>query len=92
MTLFDFAGSTYSPAFDRKRLERQLDRFIRVMSDGEFRTPHEIEKLTGDNWASCSARFRDCKRLGYTTERKRLEGAETRGIFLYRLCTKGTTT
>lgn len=81
-------GETYVPEFDEKRLNEQQLVVFRVMKDGRWRTPDEIEAATGINWASASARLRDFRKIEcgcQRVERQRVEGAEMRGLFQYRL-------
>ena len=84
----DFDGATYDKGYDGTRLNRQLQIVFDVMKDGEWRTPGLIELLTHVNWASANARLRDFRKVrfgGYTVERRRVPGAEARGLFEYRL-------
>lgn len=87
-SLFDFDGATYSPKLDRGRLNRQLAAVANLMRDGAWRTLAEIEAETGEPQASISARLRDLKksRFGsHIVEKRRLPGAENRGVWQYRV-------
>lgn len=82
-----FDGATYSPEHDARRLGRQLAAVYSCMSDGQWRTPAEIEEATGANWASASARLRDMRKAkhgGHEVQRRRREPAEA-GVWEYRL-------
>jgi hypothetical protein len=82
-----FAGDTYVPQLDRARLGEQLQRVLDVVSDGQWRTPEELEAATGDRWASISARLRDLRKPrfgGHDVQRQRLKEYD-RGNFRYRL-------
>lgn len=78
-------GETYDAARDEKRLGKQAQKLFDVMKDGSWYTPEELEKLTGENWASLSARARDFRKPKFgirgTVERESLGG----GLFRYRL-------
>lgn len=83
-TLFDFDGATYQPAHDCARLNRQLQKVYEIMRDGVEHTPEELERRTGENWASISARLRDLRKPKFGRHRvlrRRIE----RGVFGYRL-------
>lgn len=76
-----FGGSTFNPARDGERLERQADRVRELMVDGQWRTLAEISAATGAPEASVSARLRDLRREGYVVERAFVE----RGLHRYRV-------
>ena len=76
-----FGGSTFDPARDGERLERQADRVRELMVDGQWRTLAEISAATGAPEASVSARLRDLRRDGYVVERAFVE----RGLHRYRV-------
>lgn len=57
-----FDGATYDKAQDAARLGKQLERVLRLMSDGHWRTLREIEDLLGYPQASVSARLRDLRK------------------------------
>lgn len=80
----DFDGYTYEPEHDKERLTKQLEAVKRVLMDGMWWIPANLELETGYNWASISARIRDLRKEkfgGYHVERMRLGG----GIHAYRL-------
>lgn len=81
----DFDGYTLGEQPDHhERLRQQLARVHRVLADHEWHTPQELEKATGDNWASAGARLRDLRKKkfgGYKIERLYLGG----GLYKYRL-------
>lgn len=82
----DRDGATFTEA-DRPRLDGQMLRVYEVMSDGEWHTARELESLTGDNWASVSARCRDLRKPrfgGYHVERRNDGG----GVFAYRIASE----
>lgn len=56
-----------------------------LMSDGEWRTLHEIAQITGGTTQSVSARLRDLRKVkfgGYLVERKRV-GESEEGLHAY---------
>lgn len=69
---------------DKPRLDRQLQRVLDVMIDGEWRTPATIKELTAVEWASASARLRDLRKEkfgGWLVERENVG----KGLFKYRV-------
>ncbi len=79
-----FDGADYLPERDRERLTGQLQRVFRCMSDGAWRTLHQISRLTGDPEPSISAQLRHLRkpRFGsHTVERNYLGN----GLYQYRL-------
>lgn len=81
-----FGGETFDPEKDTKRLTRQVDKVLELMSDGVSRTLYEISTKTGCTEASASARLRDLRKVhfgGYTVDRTR-EG----NTFYYRVVPK----
>ena len=79
----DRDGETFTAA-DRPRLDGQMLRVYEAMRDGQWHTARELEAITGDNWASISARCRDMRKSrfgGYNVERR----SEGGGVFSYRL-------
>jgi hypothetical protein len=66
---------------DERRLAPQMQRVFDCLKDGKERTLDQISRETGDPPASCSARFRDLKRLGFRTEHKNLGN----GLWMYRV-------
>lgn len=70
-------GATFDKKLDGERLTSQQRRVEELMSDGEWRTLHDIavalRKLYGGHFpeASLSARLRDLRRAGYIVEHKR---------------------
>ena len=83
-----FGGATYDPQYDGRRLVRQLDRVMALMSDGRWRTLREIAfVLTDASEAGISARLRDLRKRsfgGYSVERRR-RGDARRGVYEYRV-------
>jgi hypothetical protein len=77
-----FAGETFEPERDQKRLENLLKRVERLMSDGEWRTLQMISAACRGTEASCSARLRDLKRGGYQLLKRRV-GDRTSGLWTY---------
>jgi hypothetical protein len=63
---------------DQRRLGAQAQAVFNLMSDGEWRTLHEISAATGYPEASCSSRLRDYRkpRFGahHVERRRRTEG------------------
>lgn len=77
-------GETFSPADDTDRLNAQMKRVYDALADGQWHGREEIERLTGDNWASASARARDLRKPrfgGHNVERR----AMGHGLWEYRL-------
>lgn len=77
-----FDGETFDPDLDGRRLERQLDRVLELMRDGQARTLAEIAGAVGGSEAGVSARLRDLRKTkfgGYRVRRERV-GA---GLFMY---------
>jgi hypothetical protein len=59
-------------------------RVFQAIEDGKAHTPKELEEMTGDNWASISARLRDLRKSrhgGHEIARDSLGG----GLFAYRM-------
>jgi hypothetical protein len=85
-----FDGETFDQAKDGERLGAQLAAVSRLMQDGHWRTPGDMERATGYGWASISARLRDLRKPrfgGFVVERRRREGAD--GVFEYRVRRQG---
>jgi hypothetical protein len=83
----DFDGRTFVKKLDGSRLSKQLSAIRDLMADGIWRSPEEIERATGINWASASARLRDLRKHkfgGFTVLRRR-RGEATKGLFEYRI-------
>jgi hypothetical protein len=80
----DFGGETYDPDRDGPRLRRQLQRVIRCMQDGEWRTLDQISRATGDPPASVSARLRDLRKPQFGSHEVDREYV-SRGLWRYRL-------
>lgn len=77
-------GKTYDHARDGHRLAAQHQRVFDVMKDGAWRTPTRLEVLTGDSWASISARLRDFRKPrfgGHGVDRRYVAN----GLYEYRL-------
>lgn len=62
-----FDGSDYLPWRDDERLTGQMKRIAKVMSDCCWHTPSELERETGDNWASISAQLRHLRKERFGT-------------------------
>ncbi len=78
-----FDGSALTSA-DEARLGQQLAAVRRLMRDGRWRTPEQLEAALGYRWASISARLRDLRKKrwgGHKVERSCVGG----GQFAYRL-------
>jgi hypothetical protein len=86
-----FSGPCFDPRFDQDRLTKQIGRVYAVMSDGKWRTLHELSAATGDPEASCSAQLRHLrqKRFGAYTVERRASGDRANGLFVYRLTVEG---
>lgn len=84
---FRFNGPTYDAHVDRVRLTGQVERIFTLMRDGTFRTLPEIAAATKDPEASISAQLRHLRkeRFGGHTIEKRRRGADTSGLWEYRL-------
>lgn len=79
-----FDGETYEHDRDYERLASQYGDVFRLMEDGRWRTPPELEEHTGHPWASISARLRDMRkqRFGaHTVNRRYVEN----GLYAYQL-------
>lgn len=76
----DFSGTTYKPARDKRRLNIQLLRVAKLMSDGQPRTLSEIGRKTGSPEASVSARLRDLRNKFGATVNKSHQGG---GVWEY---------
>ena len=71
---YDFDGSTYDRALDRKALSKQFETVKGIMGDGNWHTLPELAHKTGAPEASVSARLRDLRKLrfgGWEIERER---------------------
>lgn len=78
-------GETYDHAKDGKRLHKQHNRVLALMSDQQWRSLAAIASCTHDPEASISARLRDLRKPkfgGWTIERRR---GGWGGTFEYRL-------
>ena len=81
------SGTTFDPALDGPRLNKQTQAVHGLMADGAWRTLAEITAATGAPEASASARLRDLRRVhGLMVERRR-RGDLARGLHEYRLVT-----
>lgn len=79
-----FAGSDYDHGRDSERLERQHERVLRVMLDGQQHTLAGIADATGDPPASISAQLRHLRRPEFGAHKieKTYLGA---GLYAYQL-------
>ena len=80
-----FDGVTYEPEHDYQRLNTQMGRVFRLMSDGHWLTLREIAETVGGSEAGVSARLRDLRKEkwgGYTVQRNR---RRISGVWEYRL-------
>lgn len=79
-----FAGSDYDHGRDSQRLERQHERVLRVMQDGQQHTLDGIAEITGDPPASISAQLRHLRRPEFGAHKivKTYLGA---GLYAYQL-------
>jgi hypothetical protein len=82
-----FDGETFCAAADGRRLSRQLRTIFDTMKDGHWRSPEEIEAVTGVGWASASARLRDLRKekFGAFRVHRQRRGDAERGLFEYRV-------
>lgn len=89
-----FGGKTYEPIHDEARLTGQLGRVKAIMSDGQWRTLHEIQRMSKqlygkhDSEAAISARLRDFRKAGFgshTVDTRRCANPAD-GLFEYRFC------
>ncbi len=79
-----FDGKTYDPKRDHTRLDGQLGRVFRLMTDEKWRTLREIARHVGGSEAAVSARLRDLRKEKYGSlevERRHLD----KGLWEYRL-------
>lgn len=86
-----FAGATYNPAYDDKRLEKQLGRVYECMADGQWRTLTEISQQTHDPEASISAQLRHLRKphFGSYIVNRRHRGDRAIGLYEYQLTVAG---
>lgn len=80
-------GATFDREHDRARLGDQATRVWAVVRDGQWRTLAELAAAADAPEASVSARLRDFRKAAWgahAVERRR-RGAESRGLFEYRL-------
>ena len=84
-----FDGGTYDRDLDHARLTGLLERVFILMSDGKWRTLHEIvnQLPIHSTEASVSARLRDLRKqkFGRHTVNRRRRGEASRGLFEYSL-------
>lgn len=82
-----FDGTTYDPAFDKDRLQRQIGRIYSCMIDGKWRTFSEIQKITQDPEASISAQLRNLRkeRFGAYVINRRPRGDRSDGLYEYQV-------
>lgn len=81
---YAFAGETFEPARDGKRLTGQLARVRYAMTDGRWRTLSQLVILCGGTTASISARLRDLRKPEFGShiiDRQHVEN----GLFEYRM-------
>ena len=82
--ILDFDGNTFDKNKDGRRLANQLRAVYDIMSDGQWHTLDQIERITGYEKQSISARLRDLRKTrfgSHTIERRRF----TAGVYEYRL-------
>ena len=79
-----FDGATIDHERDHARLVSQYDKVFRAMRDGHWRTPAEIERLTGYSWASISARLRDMRKEKFGGHKINREYVGN-GLYMYQL-------
>ncbi len=83
----EFKGSTYESTLDLDRLSNNLQRVYVVMSDGQWHTHEDLEKVGGLRW---SARVRDLRGSEWgplEDEAERVSG----GVWRYRLVLESIT-
>ena len=79
-----FDGDTYDSDRDFTRLDTQMGRVYRLMTDGKWRTLSEIANHTGGSEAAVSARLRDFRKEKYGSMLvERVHVSE--GLYRYRL-------
>lgn len=79
-----FNGSDYDPARDTARLSRQLGKVYTLMTDGQWRTLHDIATTIEEPEASVSAQLRHLRKPrfgGYRVNKRHLG----HGLFEYQL-------
>lgn len=74
-------GQTIDLARDKPRLGDQLRAVFEFVKSGDWVTLRQISAAVGAPEASCSARLRDIRRLGFTVEREYV----LRGLHRYRV-------
>lgn len=87
-----FSGSDYVASLDEARLTGQILRIFECMKDGKWRTVPEIGLITNDPHTSISAQLRNLRKPefgGYEVPKRR-RGAETNGLFEYRVALEAT--
>lgn len=70
-------------AADRRRLAAQQARVLEAVKEGAWVTLAGLSARLGDPEASISARLRECRKLGYVVERRRVR--EGGGQWEYRV-------
>jgi len=73
MTLPKFDGATFTPVLDEARLSSSLQRVVKVMRDGQYRTLREIANMAQCSEAGASARLRDLRKDRFRAEYRVLE-------------------
>lgn len=82
-----FGGATYDPARDGKRLSKQQQAVLDVMSDGKWRSSAEVAEAIGakpESYAAVTSRIRDIRKIYQredAVERRHVSG----GLWEYRL-------
>lgn len=80
-----FFGETFDREIDGPAIGHQLERTLKLMKDGVWRSLPEIARLTGDPESSISARLRDLRKArfgAYTVDRRRRAGGR---LYEYRV-------
>lgn len=63
-----FDGATFTPVLDEARLSSSLERVVKVMRDGQYRTLREIANMAQCSEAGASARLRDLRKDRFKAE------------------------
>ena len=74
-------GATFDGERDSERLGAQINRVLEFCLGAGWFTLRDVSTACGDPEASCSARLRDCRRMGFVVERKFV----ARGLWQYRV-------
>ena len=78
-----FWGETYDPRLDRERLTNNTQRVFRLLLDGEWHDPGELQSVGGARWSARVRGLREEQMGSLRVETRRRE--DGRGVWQYRL-------